>query len=231
MKFNFGKSFKRVRKQLKTACITAALVTSWQAGEQAKANYTYGDNVTLRFSGIVSPSNSNVQHLKLLYGTGYSSCEQFRTIDLGDFGAGQPTTFSVTTQATMNTSLFWYVFGTYGDISSGQYISGLNGVTLVSQISETLPWSEISNTPETEAFGAILAGTYKNSFWEHDMYCEFFTDLSFTTTGDIISYSQPVNNGQFTLTSQVIPEPFTILLLGTGGVFLLRRRDNKSQAG
>jgi hypothetical protein len=226
------KFLRKFRKKFKTACLTAALATCWQVGQAAKADTpNWGDEITLQFSGTISPSTHKLSHLFLIYGTGYSGLTNGPwVVKLGDFPAGQSSSFSVQGPALYHESLFWAVAGLYGDVSGGQHIEG-NGVTLgvVGDEGDSWEWHSYW-VSEEEMFGhlindnsAQLASDGALISWPHlERYC----GLETSTTSDLFDFSQASNNGQMEMTSEIVPEPVSIILFGTGGLIVtaLRRR-------
>jgi hypothetical protein len=225
------KFLKKLRKGLKTACLTVALTTCWNIGQTAKADPpNWGDEVTIRFSGTVSPNTDDLSHLFLLYGTGYSGVEYgFWAVKLGDFPAGQSNSFSVQGTANYHESLFWAVAGLYGDITSNQYTPGVNGVTLGTVAAEGDSWSYHSYwVSEEETFGhlinddvAQLSSDAGLLSWPH---FEWYCGLETSVTADLFDFSQAGKNGQMSLQSVIVPEPVSIVLFGTGGMIVVALR-------
>lgn len=229
------KLLRRLRKGLKTACLTAALTTCWQIGQVAKADITppdWGDEVTIRISGTVSPAINDLTHVFFIYGTGYSSLGYGPwAVKLGDFPAGQSTDFSVQGTAIYQESLFWYTAGLYGDISSGLYIEGVNGVTLGINATEGDPWNWHFPLNEQETFTQLLNDTPGSNFASvldgGSAHAEWMTGLEFNSSSILFNFSNASNNGLIQITSEVVPEPVSIVLFGTGGMIVvaLRRRN------
>ena len=230
--------YKRLRKNLQTACLAAALATSWQVGQAAKADVTpppeWGDEVTVNFSGSISPAQNDLSHVFLLYGTGYSGLYYGPwAVKLGDyFPAGVETDFSVSGPATYQESIFWCTAGLYGDISSGVYQEGVNGVNLGNAASEGMywDWCIYPDVNESDVFDYLLNDTPENmtsSLAESYLHAEYMSDLEFTGSSFLFDFSQASQNGQMQIQSEIIPEPFSIVLFGTGGMIVvaLRRRN------
>jgi hypothetical protein len=233
------KFLRKIRKGLRTACLTAALTTCWGIGQVAKAEitpmYHNGDAVAFQFSGTVTPTQNNISHLFFIYGTGYSSLEFGPwTMKLGDFPAGQSNTFSVQLNATFGESAYWIVAGLYGDISSGQYIEGTNGVVLGINDSEGSSWRWNYHLTQQTAFSALLddnpggqftfflnEGGIRHGGWYGYEWQEF-TDSSI-----LFNYSPANNNGQIQLNVEVVPEPVSIILFGGGGMIVIALRRQK----
>jgi len=217
---------KQLRKGLRTACVTAALATCWNLGQTAQAEI-------VQFSGMVSPTENDISHLFLIYGTGYSTvADPLSAVSLGDFLAGQTTPFSVLTTAIDNETMWWYAAGLYGDISSGQYIEGTNGVTLGITASEDDLWgSYFYSVEEQEVFGHLLNDEPEQlpsfsdnwSGWDSD----FGNGLEITDSRTIFDFSQASDNGLIYIESEVVPEPITIFLFASGGIFVLYSRRRK----
>jgi len=216
---------KRLRKGIRTACLTAVLATCWQVGQPAQALATI---VPVRFSGTVSPAENDVSHLFLIYGTGYSSIGNIWAVKLGDFLVGQTNPFSVTVTTHDAQSLFWFVAGLYGDISSGQYTEGTNGVTAGVYATEGDLWDEHISINEATFFTDLLnddSGKLASyATWRHPWHVDYLAGLEITASSPLFDFSQASNNGQISFESQIVPEPVTIVLLGTGGLFVLYRR-------
>jgi hypothetical protein len=232
------KFLKRLRKGIRSACLTAVLATCWGAGQTAQATLTppnYGDAVTFQFSGTVSPTSKDIAKLFLIYNTNTSGGPYFKGIvNLGDFKAGQTTEFSVLSSAVYDDSYAWYLVGLYGDISNGQYQQAINGITIgPKNAASDVSWEEISYTDEQTAFGYIYnnnpADLYFQSIWPRfnlkqnaDVY-----NMSFSGTSNLFNFTQAAANGQMSFNAEIVPEPVTILLFGGGGVWALLRRPPK----
>ena len=222
---------RRLRKGIKTACLTALLATCWQAGQPAQVSAA---TVTIQFSGTVSPAVNNISHLFLIYGIGYSSIDYaLSAVKLGDFPAGETTPFTVftTTNAYSIDNLWWYTAGLYGDISRGEYSEGINGVTLGIDALEGDPWSSYFSSSEAIIFNHLLNDNPGNlpSFGEswNGWYFSISDGLEITASSVLFDFSTASNNGQISFESQIVPEPVTIVLLGAGGPFVLYRRRNE----
>jgi hypothetical protein len=167
-----------------------------------------------------------------IYGTGYSSLDYGPwTIKLGDFPAGRSTDFSVQGTAIYHESLFWYTAGLYGDISSGQYIEGVNGVTLgIGNVTEGDMWNWKFFISEQTVFTNLFNDTPQNIYsnlWDESWHVQYLAGLDITDSSVLFNFSQASNNGQMQIKSEVVPEPVSIVLFGTGGMIIvyLRRRN------
>lgn len=219
---------KQLRKGFKTACLTAALATCWQVGQTAEVMAT---PIEIQISGAVAPVTNDLSHLYFIYGTGYSSL--FGPLDavlLGDFTAGQTTPFSVTTTINDNETLWWYTASVYGDVSGGTYSEGTNGVTLGINASEGDPWSSYSYSyDEADFFDDILNDIPENlpeysSIWNGWNGEQYSAGVEIADSSILYDFSTASSNGTITISTEIVPEPTTIVLLGTGGFFTLRRR-------
>jgi len=211
---------RRLRKGLKTACLTAVLATCWQVGQPAQALAT---TVPLNFSGTVSPTANSISNLFLIYGTGFSGVYQdFHAIKLGDFSAGQTTPFSVTGTATYDDEIYWAAAGLYGDTSGGQYTEGVNGVTLCVMAREGDPWSWKMSISEETMFQYLLNNDYENLAQDHFRtgHINPYVHVPY----DLFDFSEASINGEIYVEAEIVPEPITIILLGAGGIVVLRRR-------
>jgi hypothetical protein len=224
---------KRLRKGLKTACITAALTTCWQIGQVAKADITLpnpGDQVTIRFSGTVSPEVNDISHVYLIYGAGSSgSWSGFQAVSLGDFPVGHSSSFSVLGTVIYDNYWIWYAAGLYGDITSGEYIEGVNGVNLGIQAAEGQPWDWVFRISEETAFASLLNDTpedISSEYWPDHEHRHEMTGLEFADSSVLFNFSNAVQNGQIEINVEVVPEPISFVLFGTGGMIAvaLRRR-------
>jgi type 1 fimbria pilin len=228
---------RKLRKGFKTACLTATLATCWQIGQAAKADTSspnWGDEVTYKFTGTVSPSTNGLSHMFLIYGTGSSGTIDFPLgfISLGSFQANQTTSFSALGNARYNEFVWWCTAGLYGDTSSGQYIEGTNGVTLGILASEGDSWDLRSPIlgGEANAFTCLLNNTPENmTIWEYveqGWHVDEPGTTVLNTSSDLFNFSQATGNGQIEFTIEIVPEPVSIVLFGTGGMIItaLRRR-------
>lgn len=216
---------KQLRKGLRTACVTAALATCWNVGQTAQAEI-------VEFSGMVSPTENDISHLFLIYGTGYSqTIQNLDSINLGDFSAGQSTPFTVFDSIGGGREFFWFAAGLYGDISSGQYIEGVNGVTLGIDGTEGDLWSSYFSESEEGVFSQLLndqPGTLGiTSGWWEGWNVDYDSYLEVVDMSALYDFSQASDNGQIYIESEVVPEPITILLFGSGGIFVLYSRHRK----
>jgi hypothetical protein len=230
------KFLRKIRKGFRTACLTAALTTCWQIGQVAKAEITpmYHEAVTFQFSGTVTPTQNNISHLFLIFGTGYSSLEFGPwTVKLGDFPAGQSNIFSKQLNATFGESAYWVIAGLYGDISSGHYIDGVNGVVMgtISQEGDSWGWynspseadafNQLLNDAPGNGFSYLLKGSMRHGGWYGYGWSEF------TESCVLYNFSNASPNGQIQINAQVIPEPVSIVLFGGGGIFVVAFRSQK----
>jgi hypothetical protein len=223
---------KKLRKGLKTACLAAALATCWGIGQTAQAE------VTLKVTGSVSPTENDVSNLYLLYGLNYSYVQAFSVTNLGNFPAGVTSDFSIymTVEALSadDTNIYWEAAGLYGDISSGNYTEGINGVTLGVDGAVGDSWSSHCWYDEGEIFNQILNNGQDYLLWSHYFYPWYYDDFqnqyaSFAI--NLFDFSNAAYNGQIQFEVEVVPEPVSILLFGTGGmiVIYLRRRKYLNQ--
>jgi hypothetical protein len=226
---NMRKFLKRLRKGIRTACLTTALATCWGVGQTAQVSAA---PVEVRFSGTVSPVVNNVSHLFIIYSLGSSSIEDpLSAIQLGDFSAGQTTAFSVVTTMDVGSydNLWWYVAGLYGNTTGGEYSEGVNGITLGIDASEGDSWSSYFSPSEADIFTHLLNDNPGNlpSFnwsWDGWYFSGYSGGIEITGSSTLFDFSVASNNGQINFESEIVPEPITIVLLGTGGFFVLRRR-------
>ena len=219
------KILRRLRKGIKTACLTALLATCWQVGRTAPVSAA---TVTLQFSGTVSPAFNDLSHLFLIYGTGYSSWYTIDVVKLGDFSAGQSTSFMVFADVEDEPDFRWYTAGLYGDISDGQYVEGLNGVTLGIDGAEGHSWATYFPVPEETVFNLLLNDESgypipRPSSWS-GWHEEWNENPEISGSSILFDFTTASNNGQISFESQIVPEPVTIVLLGAGGLFVLYRR-------
>jgi len=151
---NVRRFLKRLRKGIRTACLTAVLATCWQVGQPAQALAT---TVPVNFSGTVSPTDNDISNLFFIYGTGYSSIGYpLGAVKLGDFLAGETTPFSALAMVSDSATMWWYTAGLYGDISGGGYNESINGVTLGITASEGDSWSTYFSQDEATTFTHLL---------------------------------------------------------------------------
>jgi hypothetical protein len=238
------KFLKQLRKGLRAACVTAALATCWNVGQSAQAaynpDYNDGDRVTIQISGTISPAINDLSHVFLIFCTGASSWQsEFQAIELGNFAAGQDGIYSVQANVLYYANSYWIVAGLYGDLSSGQYIEGVNGVTLNARYNsqdiyhDYDSWNDFVYRPELEMFGYLLDDDIQNlsvNVYSEYKYMNGGIDwLDFTGSADLYDFSDPAHNGTVEINCIVIPEPMTILLLGSGGIVVLRRKRRKEQ--
>jgi len=179
--------------------------------------------------------------LFFIYGTGYSSVEteKFYAVKLGDFPAGQTSSFSVLVTGTQGEDIWWYegdnyfswyIAGLYGDVSGGQYSEGINGVTLgTDNISEGDEWVWINPLDEQSVFIHLFNDEPENippysSFGSIGKYECWNCNLEISATTPLFNFSSASNNGEMHIETEVIPEPVTVLLVGAGGAYVLRRR-------
>ncbi len=217
--------FKGLRKSLKAACLTATLATCWQLGQPAEV---MAEPVQVQISGTVSPG-IQVTDLFFIYGTGYSSfIESYSTVKLGDFASGQATPFLALDTVKSEREFFWFVAGLYGDISGGQYVEGLNGVTLGINASEGDSWASSISIDEEVLFGYLLndeseklpeySGNWLGWHVDFDSY------LKMSGTSTLFNFSNASSNGIITVSTEIVPEPLTMILFGAGGLYVLHRR-------
>jgi hypothetical protein len=229
------KFLRKFRKKFKTACLTAALATCWQVGQAAKADtLNWGDEVTIRFSGTVSHSTTNLSHMYLIYGTGSSGGIEFPMgfIKLPNIEAGQVTGFNVLGNTPYANFIWWYTAGLYGDTNGG-YNGSTNGVTLGIWANEGDSWQyRVPGMDEATAFTYLLNDTPENlpawQDWHQGWHInEFYDPPVIETAGDLYDFSTAAKNGQIELKMEVVPEPVSIILFGTGGMIIvaLRRRN------
>lgn len=241
---------KQLRKGIRAACVTAAVATCWNVGEPvAHANPGWGDQVTIQVSGTVKPAEKDLSHVFLIFCTGASSWQSdYQAVHLGDFDAGQSGAFSIQANAKYDPVSYWIIAGLYGDISGGQYVEGTNGVTLNAMYDSGDVWSDdwadffkriyqpdigdaVLSRSQSDMFTYLLNGDIakltEEVYWDYK-YMTNSSDLEFTMTAALYNFSVPTQNGTVEITSTVIPEPTTVLLLGAGGVvaLVLKRRRN-----
>jgi len=231
--------FKKLRKGIKQACLTTALITCWHAGQAAQAGVVPppvpDDEVTVRFSGSVSPATNDVSHLFLIYGSGFSdsdwAIDDIGAVKLGDFPSGQTRPFSVLATAIYDHYFWWFAAGLYGDISSGQYIEGVNGVTLGINASVGEPWDMyISEISEETMFNYLLNDDSEHLAVNQYRWDCWYMDYDFFSPGTnlpLLDFSDANYNGEIQVAYEIVPEPLTVILLGTGGVLVLYQRRHK----
>ena len=211
------KFLRMLRKGFKTACLTTALVTCWNIGHAtpAIAAPAYGEEVTMKFSGTISPTANDLSNVYLIYCTGTSSSRtDMNAIALGDFTAGQTGAFSVTGQALFNQTAYCLVAGVYGD-DVGVTLN-INGPTWI--------WDSLGVTEETMLNYLInddmlaLEGMLHNGYYNYT----YFSYLEGTRSINLYDYSSPSANGTGEITTEIIPEPASLLLFGTGGYIISR---------
>ena len=226
--------FKKLRKNLRIACLAAALTTCWQVGQPASVRAA---TVPVEFSGTVSPAENDLSHLFLIYGSNYSGINcAAGAIKLGDFPAGQTIAFSVLElelHVLNHNATWWTGVGLYGDISGGQYVPGNNGVTIAFDGSEGDSWDTYFGEDEETIFNYLLNDDIENlpSFqqcFDNIWSGPYHDGWDFTDSKPLFDFSQASANGEIYIESEVVPEPLSIFLFGTGGAILIafRRRDN-----
>lgn len=227
---------KTIRKSLKPACLTATLATCWQAGQVAKADIIWpptGSPITIQFQGTVSPSTESLSHMFLIYSTGTSSSMLYplNILSLGNFAAGQNTSFSIAGDGYCDGSIWWYTAALYGDTSSGQYTEGVNGVTLCLWDSAGDPWDLRVPIPEATAFSYLLNDTPENlPAWQSWDQRWLISGFGSSDTWPLLNFSNASPNGELQMNIEFVPEPTDILWLATGAMILaaLRRRSGPS---
>ena len=225
---------KKLRKGVKSACLTAALVTCWSVGQPAQV--LAAPIELLKFSGTVSPAVNDVSHLYLIYGTYWSGdLWGLGSTKLGDFSAGQTTAFSVLGDFGHSHEIWWCAAGLYGDVSGGQYIEGVNGVTLGINASEGNSWAYYSPlVDEGTVFTYLLNGTIENvhpDWWDRGSWyndtCYGTEELEFSETINLFDFSSASSNGSLYVEAEIVPEPISIILFGAAGMLVLPRRRPK----
>ena len=231
------KFLKKLRKGLKTACLAAALTTCWNVGQIAKADYGW-DELNLKVTGTILPTENNVSNLYLLYGLNNSYVHTFSVISLGDFPAGVTSDFSIYITVPYDEDLFtgddrkmyWEAVGLYGDISGGVYDEGLNGVTLGVDCTVGDPWSSHCWRDEGIVFDGILNNGQDYLLWSYyfsPWYYDDFEDQYANLAIDLFDFSTASRNGQIQFEVQVVPEPVSIILFGIGGLTVIAMRRRK----
>jgi len=223
------KFMKQLRKGLRTACVTTALATCWQIGQPTDVSAAIE---TVRFSGTISPTSHSLSHVFLIYGTGYSSLENdLRSVKLADIVVGgQDNVFSVLAEIEDETSLWWYVAGLHGNVGGGQYIENTNGVALGIQATEGNSWEQSysHSMDENTAFGHILNDNPEllpDFYWGWDGWdWNYGNGIEINESKNLYTFSSATEAGQIQIQSEIVPEPITILLFGSGGFVVLCRR-------
>lgn len=225
---------RRLRHKMKAACVVAAVVTCWNVGQPANADYSPGETVNVHFSGSIAPTVNDLKHVYLIYGTGYSGLESdLSALFLGDFVAGNTTPFNAYGVAEYNQATHWGILGLYGDISGGIYDGEINGVTVALDWSaEGRGWSNAfyqSNEAEESLFNYLYTKdtatllSYLDDKYEF-MCSDYEGYLEFSNTVSLYDFSEASNNGSVALNSEIVPEPITVLLVGAGSLMVLRRK-------
>lgn len=226
------KFLKQLQKGLRAACATAALATCWNVGQSvAQAGHEWGDEVTVRISGTISPSITDLSHVFLIFCTGVSTWQSdYQAVNLGQFSAGRAEAFSVQVTAIYMEEFNWIIAGLYGDLSVGQYTEGTNGVALSANYDPafwtTDGWYDFISPSESDVFEYLLsdnAQTVANNVTTYE-YRYLTGYLECSETRSLYNFSNPVYNGIVQIASTVVPEPATILWLGCGGVVVFVRK-------
>ncbi len=226
------KFLKQLRKGLQTACVTAALATCWQIGQPANASATIE---TVRFSGIISPTTHDLSHVYLIYGTGYSSIYgDLHSVKLADLMVGgQDNSFSVLADVEDETSLWGYVAALHGNVSGGQYIENTNGVALGIAATEGNSWEQSYSysMDESTAFGHLLNDNPEllpDFYWGWDGWdWNYGNGIEINESKNLYTFSSASHAGEIHIQSEIVPEPITLLLFGSGGLVILRRKKPK----
>ncbi len=230
---------KRLRKGLKTACLTVTLATCWGVGQQAQAAEIELQNTVdmYRFTGIVEPTANDLSKLLLIYGTGnsYIFTDGPYVVSIGDFSAGASTSFDVTGEACAGErELWWMAVGLYGDISSGKYnTDGSNGVTVsLNPSSAGYNWNSIFDTSDEETvFDYVYNEDIENlKIWaasEEKLQYDSDYEYEFSDSCTLYDFSEATANGTITFDVQVVPEPVSVILAGIGGIMVMRKRHAK----
>ncbi len=236
------KFFKRLRKGLQVTCISVTMITCWSAGQSAQAaispqKSSASNQKMIHFSGLVAPTENDISHLYLLYGTAGSGSLDYGPyiVYLGEtFAEDEVTSYSAYTEEIPsnyhNYSKAWMVVGLYGDISSDQYdgLGHTNGVTvsLNSSYADT-SWSHIFGLPDEETiFDSILNGETESLLaWAASVgkWASMSVDVDYNNMYD---FSTAAYNGEIEIHADIVfvPEPLTVFLVGAGGVIAWRRK-------
>jgi len=230
------KFLRRLKKGFKTACLTTALVTCWNIGHSTPVNaaLNFGDPITMKFSGTVSPATNDISNLYLIlvYGSGSSSIgRHFSAVKLGDFTANQTTAFTVYDDTIYRYSLYWATAGLYGDTSGGQYNANINGVTIAKPgIDPGESWDSHMFTNINTMFDYLLNDNEAQLAQYHCKYFYYDDDYDYTSSGETVplyDFSTATANGEMFIQYEIVPEP-TSLVLFAAGVYIFsryRRRD------
>ena len=227
------KLLRQLGKGFKPACLTATLATCWQVGQVAKAQTTqpnWGEEITISFTGTISPATESLSHMFLIYGTGTSGGvdSALNILNLGNFNAGQDTAFSATGNEYYADFTWWYTAALYGDTSSGQYLEGVNGVTLGIWAWEGDSWDSRFPLAEATAFTCLLNDTPEDlppwQDWNQGWHINQFMNGGNTASAPLFNFSNAVQNGGMQVEIQIVPEPGSIVLLWTGGMIVAARR-------
>lgn len=231
------KFLKQLRKGLRTACVTAALATCWNVGQSvAHAGYSYGDDVTVQFSGTVSPTISDLSHVYLIYGSGSSGgYSAYNAVRLGDFLVSGPSSFSAYGDVVYDDYIIWFITGIYGETGDG-YTEGINGVALSASYNPSSSywdsWDDFVHIPEETMFNYLLnddiASLSTDQYSRMDYHVSF-GNLPTLIERELFNFSEISENGVVQVNFEIVPEPITVLLFGSGGVVVLRRKRRKEQ--
>ena len=128
--------------------------------------------------------------------------------------------------------MWLYTAGLYGDVSSDQYVEGVNGVVLGINASESDLWETyFPSLDEETAFSYLLNDSPSSlpSFGGSWNGWHFFYECDFemVDTNVLFDFSQASENGQIYIESEVVPESITIFLFVSGGIFVLYSRRRK----
>jgi len=226
---------RRLRKGVKTACLTAVLVTCWGVGQSVKATPNFGDQVVVKCNGTISPTTNDLSHVYLLYATGSSGWFGKFFVGLGNIIAGHSVPFVCNVDTEYYWDVGWAILALYGDTSGGQYDENLNGVTVTfySPSFEGQTWTNVfgSHREEEDWFDCLFnddisgldtllcSGYYGcPNPYNSDSY------LDFDDSGHLFDFSTASYNGTVDIHSEIVPEPVTVLLVGAGGIIVWRRR-------